>query len=172
MALPDPSSGLTLKVIGLGRGVITYTCDKADDKTTPLETSATADIYDANPLIQYLPNEDYLHDLPTYLLDYDYTALKNSSLDLIGHHYYSDGKLVFDLGSTGYFEGDMKDMIDSPSKDKGAIDWAFLTSTEPNSTIKDVYRVFTAGGSPPQNCKDQKQPITESYAAEYWFYEQ
>jgi hypothetical protein len=35
---------------------------------------------------------------------------------------------------------------------------------------KEIYRINTAGGNPPESCTGQKEAFEVEYSAEYWFY--
>ena len=138
-----------------------------------MHSGGQANVYDANPLIQYLPGEEYLHNLVKEFYSYDYASLENSTLKLLGQHYYAP-RPTFDLGETGYFVGSVDASIQSPlhNADPRAIDWAVLSNVTTNSTIHNVYRVKTYGGGGPADCKDQpKDTVTTwQYATEYWFF--
>jgi hypothetical protein len=169
LTLPGPPANAQLVAIGIGRGVEYYTCDNAT--AMPEHNGGKADIYDANDVIQYLPNERYLHDLVKYFYNYDYGLLENSSLSLLGKTYYSP-QPTFDLGDKGFFQGSVDYSVQSPLANAyvRAIDWAQLSKTSENSTINYVFRVETYGGGGPCDCKGQPQLSTWQYACEYWFY--
>lgn len=170
VALAPPENTLKLAAIGIGRGQQFYTC--ANDSATPEHTGGQAQIYDANPLIQYLPGEEYLHNLVKEFYNYDYASLENSTLKLLGHHYYAP-RPTFDLGETGFFQGSVIQAIQSPlaEAEPRAIDWAFLLNVTTNSTLHKVYRVKTYGGGGPKDCSNQPEVSTWQYATEYWFYQ-
>jgi hypothetical protein len=168
-SLPGPPADANLIAIGIGRGVEYYTCDNAT--AVPNYTGGKADLYDANDIIQYLPNEGYLHDLVKYFYNYDYGLLENSSLQALGSIYYAP-KPTYDLGELGFFQGTVDYAVDSPLTNYyvRAINWAQLSNFPGNSTIHHVFRVETFGGGGPCTCEGQPQISTWQYAAEYWFY--
>ena len=74
--------------------------------------------------------------------------------------------------------GDIKAPADASAGlyDTGAIDWLFLVSTGVEGAsvgLEAVYRVHTAGGSPPKTCEgyDAGDVIRVPYSAEYHFYD-
>jgi hypothetical protein len=53
----------------------------------------------------------------------------------------------------------------------GAVPWLYLTSrSTTEGDIKAVYRLNTAGGSPPATCANMPAAFSVEYAATYWFY--
>lgn len=55
---------------------------------------------------------------------------------------------------------------------EGAVPWLKLTAQDPKGQIlQEVYRVNTAGGSPPTSCQGMAATFEVQYAAEYWVYE-
>jgi len=54
----------------------------------------------------------------------------------------------------------------------GAVAWLkLLTRDGATGNIEEVYRVNTAGGSPPPTCSGMPAAFEIQYAAEYWFFE-
>ncbi|KAI9828777.1 MAG: hypothetical protein M1832_001882 [Thelocarpon impressellum] len=186
--LPDPSEGLKLSHVVVGRGTQNYTC-KAGSTEKPVLAGAVAILYDASYLAAYHPS--LLHELPGALLD-----IKSSSEILVaaivgrlsaarfvlGHHYFSDATTpVFDLRATGGADltfGKKTHNVPPPDysskgpggKGDGAIDWLKLSSKDGSVNIKETYRMVTAGGVAPATCEKQPEKFEVDYAAEYWYY--
>jgi hypothetical protein len=102
-----------------------------------------------------------------------------ANLAVLGHHYFAaDGTPTFDLFSKdkilfGKKNGDIKAPSTAnvgPAK-TGAVDWLQLIAKPGYESVglDTVYRVVTAGGSPPTVCPSAGV-ISVQYAAEYWFY--
>lgn len=183
-SLPSPIDGTCLKAITLGRGTQNYTCATNTASSVPVAIGAVATLFDATPLLAFLPQEEgkeLLNILPGFLVSFPYAALENSSLPIKGHHYFNAaGVPTFDLTSTGVgllLGGKIGDVL-PPKRSiagpddvgNGAVDWLTLTAKPGSSNLQEVYRTWTAGGKPPANCADQPPVITMQYAAQYWFY--
>ena len=117
--------------------------------------------------------------LPAYLICYSYDSVENSTLSILGHHYFdNDHDPTFNLGSVGFLKGFKTGDITAPAGatpgpdgvGNGAIDWLQLTAKSGSIDLKEVYRVETAGGKPPASCAGQLESIEVQYAAQYWFY--
>jgi hypothetical protein len=52
----------------------------------------------------------------------------------------------------------------------GAVPWLKLVSIDEDEVFQEVYRVDTAGGSPPKTCEGITGEFTVEYAAAYYFY--
>ena len=110
------------------------------------------------------------------------TALSGpiASLATLGHHYFAaDGTPTFDLSAKGKIlfakkNGDIKApaTANAGPAGTGAVDWLQLIAKPGYETVglQTVYRVVTAGGSPPTVCPSAGV-ISVQYAAEYWFYD-
>lgn len=59
------------------------------------------------------------------------------------------------------------------AESEGAVAWLYLADNGSgvSNGLKAVYRIETAGGSPPATCDGQTESIYVPYAAEYWFYD-
>ncbi|KAI9739270.1 MAG: hypothetical protein M1834_007483 [Cirrosporium novae-zelandiae] len=107
--LPSPSSGLTLNLVAIGRGIQNYTCDLANSTATPVPVGALAALFNASCVASLYP--DLLSMLPAIVLDEDCpvsltgdgtttsddecedentSQLSPANLDLSGHHYFID----------------------------------------------------------------------------------
>lgn len=148
-----------------------------------MANGAIATLFDASPLIGNLPAADgeaVLNMLPAYLICYSYESIENSSLSVLGHHYFDTNRdPVFDLGSTGFLQGVKTGSIMAPAGASpgpdglgdGAVDWLQLRAKPGSIDLKEAYRVETAGGKSPASCAGQPGRFEVQYAALYWFYD-
>ncbi|KAL4921398.1 hypothetical protein BDW62DRAFT_208397 [Aspergillus aurantiobrunneus] len=195
--LPAPSEGLSLKSITIGRGTQNYTCvsDTDTDTTTPQATGATATLFDASCLaalgndnknspetqspLYLLP--DLLKTIPLSSVDFLVNILTHSTGQnlAIGQHYFTaDGVPFFDLRGRNSSDGsdwiaaEKEDEMNAPPKPgygvTGDVAWLKLKGVE--GGLSEVYRVHTAGGSPPATCEGMSGEFTLDYTSEYWFY--
>ncbi len=120
-----------------------------------------------------------LNILPGYLVSFDFATIANSSIPVIGHHYFDGaGVPTFDLGSTGFVRGKKSGDIPAPAnackgpnnQGDGAVDWLALSDAGGSKDLSEAYRVETAGGKAPASCSGQPKDIQVQYAAQYWFY--
>jgi hypothetical protein len=114
-------------------------------------------------------------------------SLAPSNIDLSGHHYFATTTTpVFNLNASDDPAQDLGNVVGRKVANStapanatkgangvgdGAVAWLYLSST--NETLGDVravYRVNTAGGSPPKTCENSDAVFSVQYAAEYWFY--
>ncbi|KAI9857653.1 MAG: hypothetical protein M1813_008073 [Trichoglossum hirsutum] len=187
--LPDPSPGLKLSRVVLGRGTQNYTCN-AGSSDKPAAGGAVAILYDSSCLASYHPS--LLHELSGAFLQVqsstEYLAaaiLQRMSSEHIvaGHHYFSGPTTpVFDFrvkdGDKDVFCGKKATNVSPPdwsikgknNEGDGAVDWLKLDTVDGTSGFKEGYRMVTAGGNPPPTCKDKPAAFEVDYAAEYWFY--
>ncbi|KAJ5225681.1 Protein of unknown function DUF3455 [Penicillium chermesinum] len=196
--LPNPSAGLTLKHIAIGRGTQNYSCPDASgprSTTQPTAVGAAATLFDASCVAAQ--SLTLLHELPPLVgtasvgsLGFlaEALSLATNSTDLIlGEHYFNaDGDPVFDLrlgGSGDWAVTSKKASVDAPqpqdihkgkscAASKAKIEnVAWLKLDRKSGTgIQEVYRVVTFEGSPPSSCAGQNSTVLVQYAAEYWFY--
>lgn len=168
-SLPAPT-GMTLKALTLGRGTQNYTCAPGST-AAPVAIGAVAELLDVTALIPLFPPNEVmkiLNELPSYLINYNFEQLENSSIPACGRHYFTKaGVPTFDLGKKGKLSGKKAAAIAAPGG-KG-VDWLQLTAVDP-STLKAAYRVQTVKGKAPKSCKGQPAAIEVQYAAQYWFY--
>ncbi|KAL8825936.1 MAG: hypothetical protein Q9170_007603, partial [Blastenia crenularia] len=180
--LPSPTTGLSLKAITLGRGTQNYTC-AANSTGPPVATGAKADLLDATPLLPLFPSSEsqaILNLLPEYLVSFDFATIENSTIPILGRHIFdAAGVPTFDLGSVGLLKAKKIANIAAPAtackgtngKGNGAVDWLALTEAPGSVTLKEVYRVETAGGKAPKTCRGgAAHHIEIQYAAQYWFF--
>ena len=171
----------------LGRGTQNYTCTDSNESTIPTTRGAEAVLFDVSCLAaQY---SAALHELPDLLLQMKpsvqvYTATifqKLSEEDvLVGHHYFAPdfSTPIFDLANSKkkiYFSGKKDASITAlssasagaPGEQNGAVDWLRIKGDTKSVGAKLAYRIFTAGGKAPANCKGQQKLFSVQYAAEY-----
>lgn len=103
----------------------------------------------------------------------------------MGHHYFLNASTPFfnldtdahawgagafqKVNSTAAPKGAMKGV---GGVGEGAVAWLKLMAMDPGgSVLQEVYRVNTAGGSPPKTCGGMVASFEVEYAAEYWVYE-
>jgi hypothetical protein len=137
--LPDPSPGLTLKHVGMGRGTQNYTCATADDSSVPVAIGAMASLYDASCLIS--SNSELYDKLASRILQLSQavnTLLVNMACQvfnaeiLLGIHYFPLPKTpLFDLRfnkDTDWATALVFAKVPAPvSADTPAVDWLKLT---------------------------------------------
>ncbi|KAI9758909.1 MAG: hypothetical protein M4579_002720 [Chaenotheca gracillima] len=184
--LPIASDGLVLKIVTLGRGTQNYTCASDDSSAAPVSVGAVATLYDTSDLLTKL-GQDYLNILTRYaVLTGAGPATRNAVLappltttPVAGKHFFdAKGVPTFDLSCSGkgLLHGkklaDVKAPKDSATGQSGeaAVDWLELGDAGGSTGVTQVFRVQTAGGSPPKTCKDQKANIEVQYSAQYWFF--
>lgn len=125
---------------------------------------------------------------PTAALQFPYptsdkSSLPPSNLALSGHHFFTDLTTpAFDLDTKANDLGFVltKKLTATPAPPVGDdqtvigygnVAWLLLESKAGTTgNIQQIYRLNTAGGSPPPNCTDQADFFEQQYAAEYWFY--
>ncbi|KAL8763050.1 MAG: hypothetical protein Q9184_001077 [Pyrenodesmia sp. 2 TL-2023] len=181
-SLPPPATSLSLKAITLGRGTQNYTC-AAGSTAAPVPIGAKADLLDATPLLPLFPSSEsqsILNLLPEYLVSFDFATIQNSSIPILGKHIFdAAGVPTFDLGKLGLLKAKRVANIAAPAtackgpngKGNGAIDWLALTEAPGSNGLKEVYRVYTAGGRAPASCGGgPARPINIEYASQYWFF--
>ena len=166
-SLSAPPADDCLEAIALAYGTQEYSCVNSSNVTSPDHTGAIATLYDVASLVPFLPDEQSLHELPAYFLNYNYREVKNSSLKVLGHHYYVDSVPTFDLGSMGLFQIRIDLTINAPQDPSVNIGWVCGVSLD---GMRVVYRVETAGGTSPPTCGGQNATFSVPYSAEYWFY--
>ncbi|GAM86398.1 hypothetical protein ANO11243_044120 [Dothideomycetidae sp. 11243] len=190
--LPSPSTGLTLTHIAIGRGTQNYTCATNDSTTVPAAFGALASLFnvtcvdvDSPGLVAQLPGIALNLPIP-FTPAVDHAA--ENFFDYSGAHFFLDNTTpYFNLNTAThqYGSGAFKKLAASNApagsivgphnKGNGAVPWLKLTADTAyadytSQTLKEVYRLNTAGGSPPPTCAGQQPKIFVPYSAEYWFY--
>ncbi|EJT71589.1 malate dehydrogenase [Gaeumannomyces tritici R3-111a-1] len=186
--MPPPSAGLALKHIALGRGTQNYTCDAGNATAAPVAAGALATLFNASCVGSYFPQ--LLNQLSKVTILFNLTGeeldqkIAPSNLAISGHHYFTPDATVpfFDLDVPGQQLGRVSvgknasepAPADAPRGQQGeaAVAWLKLTAKPGMATgeLQEVYRVGTAGGSPPATCKDMPAKFEVQYTAQYWFY--
>ncbi|KAL4750697.1 hypothetical protein BDW72DRAFT_175416 [Aspergillus terricola var. indicus] len=182
--LPAPTGQKPLYV-ALGRGTQNYTCADSTSSSTPEAVGAVARLYNATCLAARLPKAIELLPAIAYKLTLpanEYDPLPPSNFNLIGHHFFEGKVPVFDLDTTpdrqlGIAKVKKEADLAAPTSavrgdnDEGAVAWLYLARS--NGTIgrfSSVYRVDTAGGSPPETCEGMAESFEVEYAANYYIY--
>ena len=185
-ALPSPSSNLTVYHVAIGRGTQNYTC--ASDTAVPIAAGALATLFNASCIAADYP--EILATLPNATLQVALPVqgalLFPSNILTSGHHYFSDAttptfNLDTQIGDYGITFSKKNSTTPAPagaaagpvgvSPVYGAVPWLKLTAKEGTvGSVKEVYRVNTAGGSPPPTCSGMGSAFEVQYAAEYWFF--
>ncbi|KAK3940792.1 hypothetical protein QBC46DRAFT_363800 [Diplogelasinospora grovesii] len=174
--LPPPSAGLTLKHVAIGRGTQNYTCDVNNATAIPVQTGAVATLFNASCVASTYP--DLLNMLPKVALQFNLTtneklALAPANLAVSGHHFFPNPTTpFFDLDVTPSLQlgeaacaknNSMAAPADAPTGQQGekAVTWLkLLAKTGATGELQEVYRVETAGGSPPATCQGQAASFT------------
>jgi hypothetical protein len=187
--LPAPFTNLILKHVTIGSGVQNYSCS-TDENSKPKALGALATLYDATTLAYTSPST--LHEIPRIAVTQSLNSalIYNNPLSIptigsfpiLGSHYFTaDGTPAFDLTMTREIIfakkiGDVpapKDASEGP-EGTGAVDWLALADNGKGASVGlgEVYRVETAGGSPPARCNGENKGkvFSVQYSAEYWFY--
>ncbi|KAI4724217.1 hypothetical protein E4T49_08042 [Aureobasidium sp. EXF-10728] len=163
--LPAPGA-LSLKYITLGAGTQNYSCSAAG--AVPTAIGAVADLYDASLLKS--PARSSL--IPSFAA-VAYSTHTWFDLPTLGHHWFSAaGVPTFNLEGCAFLSAKKVATVPAPSASiDGSVDWLFLQDDGRgvSKNLKAVYRVETAGGSPPTTCSSAGV-VKVPYAAEYWFY--
>ncbi|GAD96142.1 malate dehydrogenase [Paecilomyces variotii No. 5] len=189
--LPPPSAGLHLKYVTLGRGTQNYTCASPDASTAPVAVGAVATLFDASWISSSLPK--LLDQVPPLLEQISLDNLTSAAgavkiargtrgRDLaIGKHYFLNPTTpFFDFRISGlddWAATQKNASVNAPAPSSADVDdvptpdvaWLQLVAKD-GVGIKEVYRIVTAGGSPPATCEGQASSIEVQYAAQYWFY--
>ncbi|KAL8715471.1 MAG: hypothetical protein Q9220_000805 [cf. Caloplaca sp. 1 TL-2023] len=188
--LPPVSSGLSLYHVAIGRGTQNYTCDTTTPDNPPVTAGANATLYNTTcmsciaPLaLAKLPSSVVLMPTPG-----EGKQLFPAQAFVSGHHYFTDAAPTFNLHTDthnfGIQFGSVLNKVPVPDaqqqvgKDGSkAVPWLKLSSKDAEgglekdmSSVKEIYRVNTAGGSPPKTCEEMPAKFQVEYAAEYWFW--
>ena len=171
--LPPPDSGLILKHVAIGRGTQNYTCADSTNNTLPVAIGALATLYNASCVAADASN--LLEVLPEFALNIAIPGNFPSS----GNHYFTGPSPVFNiihpnLGSTTAKKLSVCDAPPTATKGKGdkgfgSVPWLKLGQVSGSPALQNIYRLNTAGGSPPPNCKGMDKTFQVPYAAEYVF---
>lgn len=186
--LAPPSAGLILKHVAVGRGTQNYTCDVSNPTAAPTAAGAVATLFNASCIAAAYP--DLLNMLPKLALQFnlpssaELSRLGPSNLVVSGKHFFTTPTTpFFNLDTTGSELGQAQcskiGTTDAPGnaptgqQGEKAVAWLKL-ATNPGAftgNLQEVYRVETAGGSPPATCTGMAAAFEVQYSAQYWFYE-
>ncbi|KAF7554488.1 hypothetical protein G7046_g6814 [Stylonectria norvegica] len=183
--LPPPSEGLTIRHVAVGRGTQNYTCDTSNPSSPPVATGALATLFNASCVAALY--SDLLDEIPGvavhFNLSSDLSQLGPSKLPISGHHYFANGTTpFFDLRTQNLDIGEapcaknasVPAPADAPVGQLGekAVPWLKLTTRDgATGNMKEVYRLSTAGGSPPASCQGMPAAFQVQYSSVYWFWE-
>lgn len=183
--LLPPSTGLTVHHVAVGRGTQNYTCDTSNPDAAPIAAGAVATLFNVSCIASI--SQDLLQKVPNMAVNFNYDAatagpLGPMMLPVSGHHFFVDSTTPFfnldmptlDLGTVPCAKNGSAPApataVPGPSG-SSAVPWLKLTAKDgATGSIKEVYRVNTAGGNPPATCQGQAANIQVQYSAVYWFW--
>ncbi|MCJ1360245.1 MAG: hypothetical protein MMC33_010248 [Icmadophila ericetorum] len=174
--LSGPAAGLYLYHVAIGRGTQNYTC--ANETAVPTSIGAKATLYNASCIAASYPT--VLSSLPSAALQVPSGDIPDSLL-VSGHHYFSNATTpTFDLGSFGFSHFKKVGTENATAGSNpgvagqayGAVAWLKLEHETQGAVgdLMEVYRLNTAGGSPPPTCAGMPAAFEIQYSAEYWFW--
>lgn len=191
--LPEPAEGHTVKHVAIGRGIQNYTCDANNATAPPKAFGAEAVLFDASCIAAMYP--DLLDLLPRVALSFNFsdsdvlpnaqrpdTRMGPSNLAVSGVHYFDSDKVPFfnlttaraDIGEVGVAKNASVPAPNDASpgqQGEPAVAWLKLVKTTATGGLQEVYRLGTAGGSPPKTCEGMPEIFQVAYAAQYWFFQ-
>ncbi|KAM0327709.1 hypothetical protein ACHAQA_006004 [Verticillium albo-atrum] len=189
--LPPVSEGLSLKHVAVGRGTQNYTCDAGNATATPQAAGAVASLFNVSCIAVAYP--DLLALIPKVAMQFNLSTeplvpgannhrLGPSNAVFAGDHYFTDAKTPYFTvhdgeRSIGNAYCGLNSSTPAPGiaavgqRGEKAVPWLKLVTKEGTTgDIQEVYRVTTAGGTPPSSCAGQPETFQVQYAAAYWFY--
>jgi hypothetical protein len=185
--LPPVGAGLALKHVAVGRGVQNYTCDLTNTTAPPQAAGAVATLFNASCVAS--TNPQLLHVVPRMALQFNLTdaqappRIGAANMAISGHHFFTNTTTpFFNLDVPGGLQiGELPSAknnsvaapADAPRGQQGepAVAWLKLLARQgATGGLQEVYRVETAGGSPPATCAGMPAAFSVQYSAEYWFY--
>jgi hypothetical protein len=143
-----------------------YLCPGKSASEAAIFQSQSTQLYNVAPVIQKIPNEDAFHSLPAQLYDFDYAELVNSTLECMGTIGTDNGTAIVTLFEIATFEALTYESVLAPDQPDDNGRWAHSVSPKRDW---DIYRVETAGGTPPI-CDGSAFMAEKEYTAEYWFF--
>lgn len=175
--LPPPDKGLTVRHVAVGRGTQNYTCDPNNADAAPKAVGAVATLFNASCIAALYP--DVLSRIPAMAVQFkldEAERLGPTAMPKSGVHYFDGSTPFFNLDTPALAIGQVpcakNSSANAPSAaavgqtGEKAVTWLRLTAMSGTTgDIKDVYRVDTAGGSPPANCKDMPARFEVQYSA-------
>ncbi|RFU74433.1 malate dehydrogenase [Trichoderma arundinaceum] len=183
--LLPPSAGLTVHHVAVGRGTQNYTCDASKPDAPPVAAGALATLFNVSCIASI--SQDLLEKVPNMAVNFNYDVattgpLGPMTLPVSGHHFFTDSTTPFfnldmptlDIGTVPCAKNSSAPAPSTAAtgpQGQGAVPWLKLTAKDgATGSIKEVYRVNTAGGSPPTSCQGQPANIEVQYSAVYWFW--
>lgn len=178
VGLPPPTAGLKVHHVAVGRGTQNYTCDAGNATAAPKAAGAVATLFNVSCVAALY--SDVLNAMPGMAVHFqieDASQVGPNILTKSGVHYFSDATTpFFDLNTPTLDIGEAPTAknasADAPSTasvgqlGEKAVAWLKLdTKDGATQGIKEVYRVDTAGGSPPATCKDMAATFEIEYSA-------
>lgn len=187
--LPPPSAGLVLKHVAIGRGTQVYQCDLTNSTAVPKAVGAIATLFNVSCIAATYP--DLAAMLPRVALEFNLTQsevtkkLAPSNLAISGEHFFTNATTPFfkvEIAPNqviGEAKCAKEAGVPAPKEagkgqqGEAAVAWLKLKTLEgATGGLKEVYRVETAGGSPPATCAGMPADFQVQYATQYWFYGQ
>lgn len=194
-ALPAVTAGLTLKHVAIGRGTQNYTCDLSNTTAAPSAVGAVATLFNATcvaatypDLLNTLPrvamsfnlsSSGGADDTPSNLVPASTgDRLAPGNYMISGHHFFRDSTTpFFNLDTDNWALGEApcakNATVDAPAgaatgqQGEKAVAWLKLTAREgATGRLQEVYRVETAGGSPPATCEGMSAAFEVQYSAQ------
>ncbi|KAK5163472.1 uncharacterized protein LTR77_010654 [Saxophila tyrrhenica] len=184
--LPPPHPSLSLFQVVVGRGTQNYTCDLSNSTAVPIPVGALATLFDISCVAatakELLPALSIVAlDLPVPDSDDTDSPIMQ---DMSGHHYFLDDTTPFfnmdtELHQYGMGALQKANASDAPNDayagpggtGNGAVQWLKLdVKPAAQDSWKQVYRLDTAGGVPPETCEEATPTIEVPYAAVYWLF--
>jgi hypothetical protein len=184
--LPAPGAGLTLKHVAIGRGVQNYTCDTKNATAAPQAFGAVATLFNASCIASTYP--DLLNLLPKVAMQFNLSDSESprmgaANLAISGHHFFTNTTTpFFNLDTDEMKLGEVpcvkNSSVNAPTdapkgqQNEDAVAWLKLFARDgATGDLQEVYRVETAGGSPPKTCTGMPATFSVQYSAQYWFYQ-
>lgn len=181
--LSPPSGNLHLAHVAVGRGTQNYTCDTTNSSAIPKAIGAKATLFNVTCLTTSPQN--LVASIPGLALK---AAIPSTSITVqtalaqltSGHHYFTNMTTpFFDLETDvphnyGTVSAAKLAAVPAPkdapvgADGAAAVPWLKLAGWAGN--YKEVYRIYTAGGSAPANCSGQTAAFEVEYSAVYYFY--
>ena len=169
-----------LKHVAVGRGTQNYTCDLKNATAVPAAVGAVATLFNASCIASTYP--DLLTILPKVAMHFDLSTVDQrlgpSNMAISGHHYFTNLTTpFFDLDTPAGQLGEIPCAknnsspapTDAPKGQSGeaAVAWLkLLARAGATGGLQEVYRVGTAGGSPPAACTGMPAEFTVEYSAQ------
>lgn len=161
--------------MAIGRGTQNYTCDASKPNNKPKAAGAVATLFNVTCMATAYP--DIAAMMPGMAVHFplmEANRLGPTALSVSGHHFFTqEGVPYFDLGEIGQAPTAKDSSASAPTtaargqKGDAAVAWLKLTTVDgATNNIREVFRVETAGGSPPKTCRGQPDHIEVQYSAQ------